>query len=203
VRPVARIGRPREFDVDQALDAALVVFWRQGYEGTSLADLTSAMSISRPALYGAFANKKELFFRALDRYYAIDAAHTFTAVDEPTARGVTEQYLLRSIEQLTNPKRPTGCFVLQTALVCSADNEDIAARMARQRRFEEETLRRRYRKAQAEGDLPADEDPVALARFICTFRHGLAVMACGGTARDELADSVRRMLSGLYGNDGP
>jgi AcrR family transcriptional regulator len=196
---VATIGRPREFDIDLALDAALVVFWRQGYEGTSLADLTSAMGISRPALYSAFTSKKELFFRALDRYYAIDAAHTFTAVDEVTARAVTEQYLLRSIEQLTRPDRPTGCFVLQTALVCSADNEDIAARMARQRQFEEETLCARYRKAQADGDLDAGEDPVALARFVCTFRHGLAVMACGGVAREELAESVRRMLSGLYG----
>ena len=133
---MATIGRPRGFDVDEALDAALVVFWRQGYDGTTLTDLASAMGINRPALYAAFQGKKELFVRAIDRYYAVDAARTFQVLEEPTAWTVTEQYLLRSIEQLTNPGRPLGCFVLQSALVCSEENADIAALMARQRRLE-------------------------------------------------------------------
>jgi len=194
------IGRPREFDVDKALDAALVVFWRQGFEGASLSDLTSAMGINRPALYSAFKSKKKLFMRALDRYYAVDAARTFKVVEEPTARRVTEQYLLRSAEQLTNPRRPLGCFVLQSALVCSEENADIAAYMSRQRSMQEDLLRARYVKAQKEGDLAADEDPASLARFVCTFRQGLAVMACGGMTRTKLKDSVRRMLTGLYGD---
>ena len=194
---MATIGRPRGFDIDEALDAALVVFWRQGYEGTTLTDLASAMGINRPALYAAFEGKKELFVRAIDRYYAVDAARTFLVLQEPTAWAVTEQYLLRSIEQLTNPGRPLGCFVLQSALVCSEENADIAGLMARQRKLEEEMLSQRYARAQEEGDLSADEDPAALARFVFTFRHGLAVMACGGTARDELTDSARRMLAAL------
>jgi AcrR family transcriptional regulator len=194
---VATIGRPRGFDVDEALDAALVVFWRQGYEGTTLTDLASAMGINRPALYSAFKGKKELFVRAIDRYYAVDAARTFLVLQEPTAWAVTEQYLLRSIEQLTNPGRPLGCFVLQSALVCSEENADIQALMARQRKLEEDMLSQRYATAQQEGDLSADEDPASLARFVFTFRHGLAVMACGGTSRDELTDSARRMLAAL------
>ena len=129
---VAIIGRPRGFDVDEALDAALVVFWRHGYDGTTLTDLASAMGINRPALYAAFQGKKELFVRAIDRYYTVDAARTFQVLEEPTAWAVTEQYLLRSIDQLTNPSRPLGCFVLQSALVCSEENAGIAALMARQ-----------------------------------------------------------------------
>jgi AcrR family transcriptional regulator len=194
------IGRPREFDVDEALDAALVVFWRQGFEGSSLSDLTSAMGINRPALYAAFKSKKKLFQRALERYYAVDAARTFAVVKEPTARRVTEQYLLRSVDQLTNPGRPLGCFVLQSALVCSKKNADISAFMSRKRAEEEGVLRARYAAARKAGDLSPDEDPAALARFVCTFRHGLAVMACGGTTRAKLRDSVRRMLTGLYGD---
>ena len=194
---VATIGRPRGFDVDEALDAALVVFWRQGYDGTTLTDLASAMGINRPALYAAFQGKKELFVRAIDRYYAVDAARTFQVLEEPTAWTVTEQYLLRSIEQLTNPGRPLGCFVLQSALVCSEENADIAALMARQRKLEEGMLRERYEQAQREGDLATDEDPAALARFVFTFRHGLAVMACGGTSREDLTDSAQRMLAAL------
>src|SRR4029077_11504392 len=94
---VSTIGRPRRmFDIDEALDAALVVFWRQGYEGTTLTDLASAMRINRPLLYAAFGSKKDLFVRARDRYYAVDAARTFQVLEEPTAWAVTEQYLLRS-----------------------------------------------------------------------------------------------------------
>src|SRR4029077_18179760 len=137
---VATIGRPRSFDVDEALDAALVVFWRQGYEGTTLTDLSAAMGINRPALYAAFESKKALLVRAIDRYYAVDAARTFQVLEEPTAWAVTEQYLLPRIEQLTNPARPLGSFVLQTALVCSDEHADIAALMARQRKFEEDML---------------------------------------------------------------
>jgi len=174
-----------------------VVFWRQGYDGTTLTDLASAMGINRPALYAAFQGKKELFVRAIDRYYAVDAARTFQVLEEPTAWAVTEQYLLRSIEQLTNPGRPLGCFVLQSALVCSEENADIAALMARQRKLEEGMLRERYEQAQREGDLATDEDPAALARFVFTFRHGLAVMACGGTSREDLTDSAQRMLAAL------
>ena len=110
---------------------------------------------------------------------------------------MTEQYLLRSIEQLTNPGRPLGCFVLQSALVCSEENADIAALMVRQRKLEEGMLRQRDQRAQHEGDLSTDEDPAALARFVITFRHGLAVMACGGTTREELTDSAQRMLAAL------
>jgi AcrR family transcriptional regulator len=194
---VATIGRPRSFDVDEALDAALVVFWRQGYEGTTLTDLSAAMGINRPALYAAFESKKDLLVRAIDRYYAVDAARTFQVLDEPTAWAVTEQYLMRSIDQLTNPDRPLGCFVLQTALVCSDENADIAALMARQRKLEEDMLTQRYARAQHEGDLLSDEDPAALARFVFTFRHGLAVMACSGTSRDQLMDSAQRMLAAL------
>jgi hypothetical protein len=102
------------------------------------------------------------------------------------------------VEQLTNPGRPLGCFVLQTALVCSEENADIAALMARQRRLEEDMLTQRYARAQDEGDLVSGEDPAALARFVFTFRHGLAVMACGGSSRDLLMDSARRFLAGLH-----
>lgn len=195
---MATMGRPREFDVEEALDAALVVFWRQGYEGTALSDLTSAMGINRAALYSAFTSKKDLFLRAIDRYYSVDAARTFAVLDEPTARAVTEQYLFRSIDQLTNPDRPLGCFVLQSALVCSEENAGVAEHMANLRKNEEALLKERYARAREEGDLPAGEDPASLARFVVTFRHGLAVMACGGTPRNELIDSARRMLAGLY-----
>lgn len=191
------IGRPRGFDVTQALDRALEVFWRHGFEGTTLADLTEAMGIGRAALYAAFGNKKELFRHALDHYYEVDAVHTFQALKAPTARDVTEQYLCRSVEQLTDPARPLGCFVLRGALAVAPENSDIGEHVAQLRRAAENGLRRRYEQARLAGDLPANESPEALARYVVTVRHGLAVMACDGTTREQLMAVARRTLAGL------
>ena len=84
------IGRPRAFDIDKALDRALKVFWRKGFEGASLHDLTRAMGINRPSLYAAFGNKEALFRRALDRYDSGPAGYVHEALEEPTARAVTQ-----------------------------------------------------------------------------------------------------------------
>ncbi|HMH35803.1 MAG TPA: helix-turn-helix domain-containing protein, partial [Streptosporangiaceae bacterium] len=83
-------GRPRGFDVDEALDRALEVFWRQGYEGTALSDLTAAMGISRPSLYATFGNKEALFRKVLDRYADGPAAYAARALELPGARDVIE-----------------------------------------------------------------------------------------------------------------
>src|SRR5256714_13652479 len=114
----ARKGRPREFDPDEALDRALQVFWRKGYEGTSLPDLTKAMGINRPSLYAAFGNKEALFRKALDRYAEGPAAYVREALNEPTARAVAERLLSGAIDLVTNPRNPRGCLMVQGALAC-------------------------------------------------------------------------------------
>src|SRR5437763_10008756 len=91
--PAPRRGRPRAFDLDKALDRALQVFWRKGYEGASLPDLTQAMGINRPSLYAAFGSKEELFRRALDRYAEGPASYVREALNEPTTRAVAERLL--------------------------------------------------------------------------------------------------------------
>src|SRR6266568_8148145 len=87
----ARVGRPRAFDVDLALDRALHVFWDKGYEGTSLSDLTKVMRINRPSLYAAFGNKEQLFRKVLDRYMDGPVAYFGRALAAPRARDVVEQ----------------------------------------------------------------------------------------------------------------
>jgi AcrR family transcriptional regulator len=179
-------GRPREFDVEQALDRALEVFWRKGYEGTSLPDLTRAMGINRPSLYAAFGNKEGLFRRALDRYAEGPAAYVRAALDEPTARAVAERLLRGTIDLLTDPRNPRGCLMVQGGLACGEAAESVRRELAARRLAGEVALRRRFRRARAEGDLPAGMDPADLARFVVAVMRGMAVQAAGGASRREL-----------------
>src|ERR1700724_4481395 len=107
-----RMGRPRSFDIDGALDGALHVFWRKGYEGTSLSDLTNAVGVNRPSLYAAFGDKKALFRKALDRYLTGPALYTQEALKEPTARAVVERLLLGAADLNAAPCNPGGCLMV-------------------------------------------------------------------------------------------
>ena len=108
-----RTGRPREFDVDKALDRALRVFWRKGYEGASLPDLTQAMRINRPSLYAAFGNKEALFRKAIDRYVEGPGAFVREALQQPTAKAVVENLFRGTIKLVTDSRYPRGCFMVQ------------------------------------------------------------------------------------------
>jgi AcrR family transcriptional regulator len=180
------IGRPREFDPDAALDHALAVFWRKGYEGTSLADLTRAMGINRPSLYAAFGNKEELFRRALDRYAEGPAAYVRAALHEPTARAVAERLLSAAIDVVTDRRNPRGCLLVQGALACGEAAESVRRELVARRLASEAALRERFKRARAAGDLPDDSDPSDLARYMMAVVQGLAVQAAGGASRAKL-----------------
>jgi AcrR family transcriptional regulator len=188
------IGRPRAFDLDAALDRALQVFWRKGYEGTSLSDLTTAMGINRPSLYAAFGNKANLFRKALDRYAEGPAAYTYKALDEPTARAVVERLLCGVVDLLADPCTPQGCLAVQGALACGDAADAIRRELIARRAAGEEALRQRLERATSDGDLPADADAADLARYITTVSQGMAVQAAGGASREELRRVVEMAL---------
>lgn len=188
------IGRPRAFDVVHALDCALRVFWRKGYEGASLLDLTRAMGINRPSLYAAFGNKESLFRRAVDRYVERTASHVHEALEQPTARAVVEQLLLATVDLITDPQNPRGCFIVQGALACGDTADPIRQEMVNRRVQLETALRKRFEQAVADGDLPHNADCADLGRYVAAVSHGMAVQAAGGASRNELIRVVEIAL---------
>lgn len=179
------LGRPREFDTDTALDLALHVFWRKGYEGASMTDLTEAMGITKPSLYAAFGNKEDLFRKALDRYVDGPGGYFRTGLEKPTAREAVEHILYESVEAVTDPKNP-GCLAVQGALCCGDAAETIKQELTARRSKSEDDLRIRFTRAIAEGDLPGDADAGDLARYVSAILQGMAVQAAGGAPREQL-----------------
>ena len=188
------MGRPREFDADKALDRALDVFWRRGYEGTSLSDLTEAMGVTRPSLYAAFGNKEELFRKVLDRYGAMRTDPSCDVLNEPTSRRAVERLLMSFAG--TGDDAPRGCLMVQGALVCSEASDGIREELNARRAAGEARLCARLEEWKAAGDLPADADPQSLARYVMAVANGMSVQATGGASADELKRVVDLTMKG-------
>ena len=180
------MGRPREFDVELALDRALDVFWRNGYEGTSIADLTTAMGINPPSLYAAFGNKAGLYRKAVDRYVERRTEFWNEALNAPTARGMVEHLLRESADFLTEECNPPGCMLVRGALSCSEAEDALQRELTARRTIGEVRLRERLQHAKDDGTMPSDLDPADYARYIMVVLEGMSVRAAGGATREEL-----------------
>ena len=193
------IGRPREFDAEKALDEAMEVFWRHGYEGATIAELTAAMGINAPSLYAAFGSKEGLLKAALDRYSGKRAAFMQQVLDAPTAREVAERLLFGTAELQTDPANPPGCLLVQGGLACAPGHENVPSELASRRAQNEELLRDRFKKAKADGDLPANADPLALARYLSAQTAGMGVLAASGADRRTLRQVATLALKAFDG----
>lgn len=188
-------GRPREFDTERALDAALALFWRNGYEGTSLAALTGAAGVTATSLYAAFGNKEELFRRVVDRYVQGPANYLFRAIGEPTARRVAEAAFAGAIGMVADARHPDGCLLVHGALAAHPDLAPVRAELSRRRAAAEAAVRRRFERAVADGELSSDVEAKQLAAFLMTVIWGLSVQAAGGASESDLRAAARTALA--------
>ncbi|AHY51323.1 MULTISPECIES: TetR/AcrR family transcriptional regulator [Bradyrhizobium] len=180
------MGRPREFDAETALDQAMEVFWRHGYEGATIAQLTEAMGINPPSLYACFGNKEGLLKAALDRYTKLRGVWMNEVVAAPTARDVAERMLMGIADKQTDPANPPGCLLVQGGIACGTGSENVPFELAARRAQNEDQLRDRFVRAKAEGDLKPSSDPAALARYVSAVSVGMGVMASSGSDREAL-----------------
>jgi AcrR family transcriptional regulator len=180
-------GRPRSFDVEAALERAMQVFWEQGYESTSIADLTKAMNINPPSLYAAFGDKERLFLAAVERYeHKVGQAPEAILNDAPTARAAIEQLLEEAAREFTNRAHPPGCMIIMSATTCSAGAAHVQAALASLRRSTESALKARIERGVAERELPVGTETGALARFFVTVLEGMSIQARDGASRKSL-----------------
>jgi AcrR family transcriptional regulator len=191
--PVA-MGRPRSFNMEEALDQALELFWRKGYEGASVSELTEAMGINPPSLYAAFGNKEGLFRKALERYAQRRTQYWDEALNAPTARDMVEHLLREAANFLTAECNPPGCLFVRSVMSCSDAAAAIQRELASRRAAGEAAIRARLERAREDGAMPPELDPAEFARYIMTIMEGMAVRAAGGASRHELQKIVEMTL---------
>ena len=198
--PRRRTGRPLSFDRDRALHQAMLLFWRHGYEATSLADLTAAMGVTPPSIYAAFGDKKGLFRRAVARYLSGPVTSRTIIDDAPTAREAAAALMRSAAIAYTGTDTPPGCLLATSAISCSAAATDVQSELAAIRREVETRLAARIAADIAAGHLPPDPPAADLAAHVVAVIQGMSTLARDGAPRDRLlrlAETAMRCWPGV------
>lgn len=187
-------GRPRAFDREAALDAATRLFWKKGYSATSIADLAEAMGIGSPSLYAAFGSKEQLYAEALDHYQRENEATAwgrFLAAD--TARDAVKFFLMDSAAGLS--QAVAGCMVTLSSVGCEG-NAQLGELVLSARHTAFERLEARLQRGVGDGEIPAEVDIRALARFVQSVQNGMSILARDGVTRTELESIAEIAMMG-------
>ncbi len=191
-------GRPRTFDEEKALDTALAVFWRKGYQGASLAELTQAMGISKPSLYAAFGNKEQIYLAALKRYREQQLfKHARALAAEPDLKTALRRFLRSVATMLTSPELPGGCMVVTTAVACDTaalPSRVIAAIGETVNQSSFGLLRERLEVELIRRHLPQGTKIEQLADHFTIVMSGMAVVSKLGVSKQRLFDTIEHAL---------
>jgi TetR/AcrR family transcriptional regulator, copper-responsive repressor len=191
-----RRGRPREYDPDAALARATESFWERGYSGTSLDELSEATGMNRPSLYGAFGDKRDLYLKALARYWesSFVGIEEWLDRDRPLRDALQRLYDKALSSYLAGKSGSRGCFAIGTATTEALRDEEIRASLAQGLRRIDEAFAARIRFARDHGELPDEADPDALAMLASATLHTLAIRSRAGATRTELQTIVDMAL---------
>lgn len=191
------VARTKEFDPDAALQSALELFWRRGYEATSMADLVEHLGVGRASIYATFGNKHELYLKALDRYRETRDPQLLRELSQPgpalpAVRTVVRRF---ATEAATEERRLTGCFVTNTAAELAPHDTAAARRVEHSWDHIETLLHSALVRAQAQGELPEDRDPRTLARMLLVLMQGLRVVGKASTDPSRVRDAAEQALT--------
>ncbi|GLW06476.1 TetR family transcriptional regulator [Microtetraspora sp. NBRC 13810] len=190
------MARPRGFDEDRAIDAAMRAFWTAGYEATSTQDLCEATGLGRSSIYNTFKSKHDLFEKALDRYTEERNAAIAEVLDGPLPiREKIRTLLWQSVEPHAGD--PLGCLVVNSMIELAPHDPEIAERLRRDRDWRTEALRAALDAGRRAGEIGADKDPRTLADFFVAAVSGMRVAARGGAGRPTLESIAATALTVL------
>jgi AcrR family transcriptional regulator len=192
-----KTGRPIGFDKDAAQEAAMLLFWDRGYEGTSMADLTQTMDLNPSSIYAAFGDKHALFQCAVKRYMEMRAQCAGKALEEPTLEKVVRALFENTVGFLTTPGHPPTCMTLSGAVGCSVDATPARDMMTEIRKRNEVAMRERFLQARRSGELSKDVNVDDYTRYLSSILAGLSIQAANGSRKAELKRTAQMALRHL------
>ncbi|CAM2173151.1 TetR/AcrR family transcriptional regulator [Burkholderia orbicola] len=193
---MAERGRPRSFDKEAALDRAMEVFWRLGYEGASMTDLTAAMGIASPSLYAAFGSKEALFRQALEHYRATEGQEIWGGVERAaSAYDAVQNYLMDTARVFTRRSKPAGCLIVLSALHPAERSDMVRQTLIGMREGTVDALRERLAQGVATGEIAAHANLDAIARYYVTVQQGMSIQARDGASRRDLEAIAQAALA--------
>lgn len=192
-----KTGRPITFDKDAALEAAMLLFWEQGFEGTSMANLIQAMGLNPSSIYAAFGDKHALFSLAVKRYMESRAQYATKALEEPTLEKVVRALFDNTVVFLTTPSHPPTCMTLAGAVGCSLDATPARDIMTEIRKQNEVAMRERLLQARKSGELSKDVNLDDYTRYLSSILAGLSIQAANGSTKTELKRTAQIALRHL------
>ena len=175
----------------------MLLFWERGFEGTSMADLTQAMSLNPSSIYAAFGDKHALFSAAVRRYMEIRAQYATKALEEPTLKRVIRALFDNTVAFLTTPGHPPTCMTLAGAAGCSLEAKPARDLMTEIRKQNQIALRERLLKARKSGELPKDINADDYARYLSSIIAGLSIQAANGATKQELKRTAQMAVRHL------
>lgn len=189
-------GRPKQFDRDRALDQVLRLFWRDGYESTSLADLVAVTGAKAPTLYAEFGNKEGLFLAAVECYLEKYTACTNRILerDEPVA-AIIEAYIHAYVKVFTDLDTPSGCFMVCTSSALSSSAGAIAAMLQKKHQEQEASLKACFDRKVQQGEVALHTDTMLLAKFIICNIEGMSVQAREGANHEDLLQLLAALMA--------
>jgi AcrR family transcriptional regulator len=192
-----KTGRPIGFDKGAALEAAMLLFWERGYEGTSMVDLTQAMGLNPSSIYAAFGDKHALFQLAVKRYMDIRAQYATKALEQPTLEKAIRALFSNTVAFLTTPGHPPTCMTLAGAVGCSANAKPARDIMTEIRKQNQVAMRERFLQARKSGELPKHVNVDDYTRYLSSILAGLSIQAANGSTKAELKRTAQMALRHL------
>lgn len=191
-------GRPRTFDRELALKKAMYLFWKKGYEGTTMSDLIDSIGMKAPSVYAAFGNKDAIFKEAVTLYAGyVENGPLKALADTPSLREAMKIALKETIDLYSAGDNTSSCLIMVGAINASPEHQEHIDALKDLRESYKRAWLNRFIQAEEDGQLIAGASPQDLAEYMITFLHGLAMRAKDGSGKIDLESSTRLVLNGL------
>ena len=189
----------KQFDETEVIDAAMMEFWRGGYEATSVTALETATGLNKSSLYNAFVSKEELFVRCLERYMKLYGEALVLELEHPDFRQAVEGFFNRMLSRFSDKSLPQGCLATFAAMEADGIGEAVTRCIEGSAEGTQSGFAKRCKRAVADGDLPADTDCESLAALLTSIARGIAVLDQSGRSRKMTKPAVDGALSMIDG----